>query len=63
MEQRLEELKGFMKKEREKRSKEPRFTDGSRWRSGTDKIPNRGYDDRVLNYGKASANKLSTPTA
>jgi hypothetical protein len=60
MEQRLEELKGFMKQERKKRAAEPRFKDGSHWRSGSENMPIAGYGDRVLNYEKNKGKKLTS---
>ena len=48
MEQRLEELKVFMKAEKEKRAALPRAKDGSRWRSGTDKMGNSNYVEKVM---------------
>ena len=50
MEKRLEELKVFMKAEKEKRAAAPRAHDGSRWRSGTSKMANSNYVDKVLNH-------------
>jgi hypothetical protein len=61
MEQRLEELKEFMSTEREKRAAEPKFQDGSNWRSGSSKVPNSNYTDMVLNYQKDSGRKIKVP--
>jgi hypothetical protein len=45
MEARLEELKGFMATEKEKRASEQRSNDASRWRSGTSKFRNTNNAD------------------
>lgn len=50
MQQRLEELKEYMQKERVKRDAEVKQKDGSRWRSGRTDIPIKGYVDKLISY-------------
>ena len=61
MEQRLEELKVFMKAQKEKNNAKPRAKDGSRWRSGTSKMANSNYAEQVLSH-KPNPNRKPVAT-
>ena len=51
-----------MKAEKEKNAAKPRAKDGSRWRSGTSKMPTSNYAETVLAH-KPNPNRQPKPAA